>query len=158
LASPSTTTSSPLLPVVADGATATTTTLLAQSNLNGGLSYPSSSYGLAEVLSSYYVAKDANYSLLNELLASLSSAMLGSAMVEDLLKQTPQQPFSPALPAAGSSSSSSGPSSSGYGGSSGLLAILALFSLLLLGGKGLRSMRELPRPSSVLIPIIERPG
>ena len=107
----------------------------------------SSSYGSAGVLNSYSAL--VSHSLLSGLISSLS---FGG--VEDLLNQTPQ-PFSPGVPPASGSSSGS---SSGYGGGNGLLGILALLSLLLLGGKFLWARREFLKPSSALLPIIERPG
>jgi hypothetical protein len=107
----------------------------------------SSSYGSAGVLNSY--SAHVSHSLLSGLISTLSYGG-----VEDLLNQRPQ-PFSPGVPPVSGSSSGS---SSGYGGGNGLLGILALVSLLLLSGKFLWSRREFLKPSSALLPIIERPG
>jgi hypothetical protein len=81
-------------------------------------------------------------------------AALGSLLDEakGLLDRMPQSFPSAPAPAGSSSSSSSG--GSGFQ----LLGALALLSILLLGGKHLWSAREFIKPSSALLPIIERPG
>jgi hypothetical protein len=82
--------------------------------------------------------------------AALDHLLLDEA--KGLLERMPQS-FPSAPAPAGSSSSSSG-------GGSGfqLLGALALLSILLLGGKHLWPAREFIKPSSALLPIIERPG
>ena len=73
-----------------------------------------------------------------------------------LLDRMPQSLPSGPAPAG---SSSSGSSSSGGGSGFQLLGALALLSILLLGGgKHLWSAGEFIKPSSALLPIIERPG
>jgi hypothetical protein len=93
-----------------------------------------------------------SHSLLNELLAALNGAERG-------FFNQGSQPFTPGVPPAGVPSpqgSSSGSSSSS--GGFGFLAVLALLSLLLLSGKFLWTSREFLKPTSALLPIIERPG
>ena len=96
-------------------------------------------------------------SLVGETLAALVAPIY--SWVDHAMATQMPQPFpTGAMPAAGSSASGSG-SSSGSGGSGGFdLGALALLSLLLLSGKFLWSVRDLLRPSTALVPILERPG
>ena len=134
---------------------AVSTTIASQSNLVG---LSSSSYeSVVRVLNSYSSAQEeVSHSVLGRLLTDLNAAFSSSfsSWAQSVPTNQTPQPFSPGVLPAGSSSTPGFGSSGGMG----LLGFLALFSLLLLGGKFLRSMRELLKPSSALIPIIERPG
>ena len=84
--------------------------------------------------------------------------IFGPARVQSMLSQVPQPFPAGAIPAAGSSSAGAGSGSSG-GSNGGLdLGALALLSILLLSGKFLWSIRDFLKPSTALIPILERPG
>ncbi len=136
--------------VVAGGST----TIASQSILVGLSS--SLSESVARVLNSYSSAQEeVSHSLLGRLLAGLNGTLSSfSSWAQSIPTNQTPQPFSPGGSPAGSSST---PGSGSSGGMS-LLGVLALFSLLLLGGKFLWSIRELLKPNSALIPIIERPG
>jgi hypothetical protein len=89
--------------------------------------------------------------LSTKFLAALQGAV---SLVEDILPIQIPQPLGAAGAAAAAGSLSGGSSSdSGIG-----LGILALMLVSLLGGKSLWSAREFLKPSTTLIPIIERPG
>jgi hypothetical protein len=91
-------------------------------------------------------------------LATLKTAVISS--INNALPTQIPQPFSlgSAVPAAGSSSGGSGSGSSG-GSSGGFdLGALALLSILLLSGKFLWNAQNFLKPSTALIPILERPG
>jgi hypothetical protein len=75
------------------------------------------------------------------------------AEAKGLLDRMPQS-----FPSGGPAPAGSSSSSSGGGSGFQLLGALALLSILLLGGKHLWSDREFIKPSSALLPIIERPG
>src|SRR3712207_262013 len=93
---------------------------------------------------------EANLSLMGMGVAALDLLL---AEAKGLLDRMPQSlPSGSPAPAGSSSSSSSG------GGGFQLLGALALLSILLLGGKHLWLAREFIKPSSALVPIIERPG
>jgi hypothetical protein len=80
------------------------------------------------------------------------------ARVQSMLSQVPQLFPAGLIPAAGSFSGESGSGSSG-GSSGGLdLGALALLSILLLSGKFLWNAQNFLKPSTALIPILERPG
>ena len=89
--------------------------------------------------------------LSSKFLAALQGAV---SLVEDVLPIQIPQPLGAASAAAAAGSLSGGSSSDGGTG----LGILALVLVSLLSGKTLWSARELLKPSTALIPIIERPG
>jgi hypothetical protein len=101
-------------------------------------------------------AKVAEASAVSKVLSTKILAALQGAVssVEDVLPIQIPQPLDAAGAAAAAGSSSGGSSSDGGTG----LGILALVLVSLLGGKSLWSARESLKPSTTLIPIIERPG
>jgi hypothetical protein len=88
---------------------------------------------------------------ISKFLAALQGAV---SLVEDILPIQIPQPLGAAGAAAAAGSSSGGSSSDGGSG----LGILALVLVSLLSGKYLWGAREFLKPSTALIPIIERPG
>jgi hypothetical protein len=101
-------------------------------------------------------AKGAEAPVVSETLSSkfLTALQGAAASVEDVPPIQIPQPLGAAGAAAAAGSLSGGSSSDGGTG----LGILALVLVSLLGGKSLWSAREFLKPSTTLIPIIERPG
>jgi hypothetical protein len=128
------------------------------STAQGGIEGPSeaSASGLAgteqEEASSAKAAEApvVSKTLSSKFLAALQGAVF--SLVEDILPIQIPKPLGAAGAAVGSLSGGSS-SDSGIG-----LGILALMLVSLLGGKSLWSAREFLKPSTTLIPIIERPG
>jgi hypothetical protein len=129
-------------------------TSAAQAGIEG--SSDASADGLAITEEEASSAKAAQIAALSKVLSTNILAALQGAVssVEDVLPIQIPQPLDAAGAAVAAGSLSGGSSSdSGTG-----LGILALVLVSLLGGKSLWSARESLKPSTTLIPIIERPG